>query len=124
MAFGILIFIYFVAMSVQLDIINDISTHLDIPQILIGFTLLSWAQALTEFINLFIAAKMSELWLGMTSALGSMIFSFFFIIPAALICKLLKHRAYEVQIIGFEHSSQLMFLPAALISILALFIYW
>ncbi|CDW80524.1 ca2+:cation antiporter family [Stylonychia lemnae] len=123
-AFLIIVALFFISMDFILTLVSVMSVYTHLSSVLIALTIMSWGSSPIELINLIIASKKGELQIGLTSILSGIVFTFFILMPLAMIFKMIKKETHEIEVISPIHSSNLMFLPALILTLFTTFIYW
>jgi len=111
-------------MDFILTVVSVLSTYTQLSHILIGLTLIAWGSQPIELINLIIASKKGELQMGLTSVLSGIVFTFFILMPLAILFKMVKKQTHEIELLQPLHSSHLMFVPALVAAVLVTLIFW
>lgn len=62
--------------------------------------------------------------MGLTSVLSGIVFTFYVLMPLAIIFKMIKKQTHEIELLQPLHSSHMMFVPALVLALLTTAIYW
>ena len=103
--------------------VSVFSVYSHLCHILIALTVISWGSSPIELINLVIANRKGELQIGLTSILSGIVMAFYVLLPLAIIFKMCRRSAHEIQILQPTHSSHMLFLPALATTAVTLAIY-
>ena len=90
LAFLLIVVIFFISMDFILTVVSVLSIYSHMTSLMIGLTIISWGSSPIELINLIIASKKNELQIGITSILSGIVFTFFTLMPLAMIFKMIK----------------------------------
>eukprot|EP00347_Sterkiella_histriomuscorum_P017945 403347382 len=124
LAFLLIVVIFFISMDFILTVVSVLSIYSHMTSLMIGLTIISWGSSPIELINLIIASKKNELQIGMTSILSGIVFTFFTLMPLAMIFKMIKKQRHEIEILQPLHSSHLVFMPALIVICITTIVYY
>jgi Ca2+/Na+ antiporter len=114
---------FFISVDFILTLVSVLSIYTHLSHILIALTFISWGSSPIELINLTITSRSGNLQLGLTSILSSIVLGFYVILPCAILCKMYRREAHEIQILQPIHSSHLIFLPAIIVTVFTLLVF-
>lgn len=124
LAFLMVVGVFFGAMDFILTVVSILSIYTQLSHILIALTIIAWGSSPIELINLMIAAKKGELQIGLTSVLSGIVLAFYVLIPLAMVCKMLRRHASEIQILLPIHTSHMLMMPALVVTLVTTCVFW
>lgn len=124
LSFLAIVLLFFVSIDFILTVVSVLSVYAHFTHILIALTVIAWGSSPIELINLVIANRKGELQMGLTSILSGIVLAFYILMPFAMIFKMLRRHSHEIQILQPIHSSHLFMLPALVVTVITLLIYW